>query len=51
MSDKLTDDIMTTIRAIKEYREKYGNTIEIDWYYKIFGTYKGLEDYLQKLNN
>lgn len=43
--------IMTTIRAIKECKEKHGNTIEIDQYYKTFGTYKGIEDYLQKLNN
>ena len=50
MSDKLTNDIMTTIRAIKEYKETHGNTLEINRYYKIFGTYKGIEDYLQKLN-
>ena len=50
MSDKLTNDIMTTICAIKEYKEKYGNTVEVDRYYKTFGTYKGIEDYLQKLN-
>ena len=50
MSDKLVDEIITTIRAIKEYEEKHGNTIEIDRYYKTFGTYKGIEDYLQKLN-
>ena len=50
MSDKFTNEIMTTIRAIKEYKEKHGNTIEIDRYYKNFGTYKGIEDYLQKLN-
>ena len=48
MSDKFTNEIMTTIRAIKEYKEKHGNAIEIDRYY---GTYKGIEDYLQKLNN
>lgn len=50
ISDKLTNEIMTTIRAIKEYKEKYGNTVEIDQYYKAFGTYKGIADYLQKLN-
>ena len=50
MSDKFTNEIMSTIRAIKEYKEKHGNTIEIDRYYKNFGTYKGIEDYLQKLN-
>ncbi len=50
MSDKFTNEIMTTIRAIKEYKEKHGNTIEIDRYYKTFGTYKGIEDYVQKLN-
>ena len=50
MSDKLTNDIMTTIRAIKEYKDKYGNTVEVDRYYKTFGTYKGIEDYLRKLN-
>ena len=50
MSDEFTNEIMTTIRAIKEYKEKHGNTIEIDRYYKTFGTYKGIEDYLQKLN-
>ena len=47
MSDQLTDEIMITIRAIKEYKEKHGNTIEIDRYYKTFGTYKGIENYLQ----
>lgn len=50
MSDKFAKKILTTIRAIKEYKEKHGNTIEIDLYYDIFGTYKGIEDYLQKLN-
>ena len=50
MSDKFTNEIMTTIRTIKEYKDKYGNTVEIDWYYKTFGTYKGIEEYLQKLN-
>ena len=50
MSDQLTDEIMITIRAIKEYKEMYGNTVEIDWYYNTFGTYKEIEDYLQKLN-
>ena len=51
MSDKITNDVMTTICAIKEYKDKYGNTVEIDRYYKTFGTYKGIADYLQKLNN
>ena len=46
MSDKFTNEIMTTIRAIKEYKD----TIEIDRYYKTFGKYKGIEDYLRKLN-
>ena len=50
MSDQLTDEIMITIRAIKEYKEKYGNTVEIDWYCNTFGTYKGIGEYLQKLN-
>ena len=50
MSDQLTNDIMTTIRAIKEYKEKYGNTVEIDWYYNTFGTYKGIADHLQNFN-
>ena len=48
MSDKLVNEIITTIRAIKEYEEKHGNTIEIDWYYKTFGTYKGIVDYLKE---
>ena len=30
MSDKFTNEIMTTIRTIKEYKDKYGNTVEID---------------------
>ena len=47
MSDKFTNEIMTTIRAIKEHKEKYENTIEVDWYYKTFRTYKGIENYLQ----
>ena len=51
MSDKITNDVMTTIRAIKEYKDKYGNTVEIDRYYNTFGTYKGIEEYLQKSNN
>ena len=50
MSDKFVNETMSTIRVIKEYKEKHGNTIEIDRYYKTFGTYKGTEDYLQKLN-
>ena len=50
MSDKFVNETMSTIRVIKEYKEKHGNTIEIDRYYKTFGTYKGIEDYLQKLN-
>ena len=50
MSDQLTNDIMTTIRAIKEYKETHGNTLEINRYYKTFGTYKGIAEYLQKLN-
>ena len=50
MSDKITNDVMTTIRAIKEYKDKYGNTVEIDRYYNTFGTYKRIEEYLQKLN-
>lgn len=50
MSDKFTNEIMTTIHAIKEYKEKQGNTIEIDRYYKTFGTYKGIADYLKKLD-
>ena len=48
MSDKLVDEIMTTIRAIKEYEEKHGNTIDIDRYYKTFGTYKCIVDYLKE---
>lgn len=27
MSDKFTNEIMTTIRTIKEYKDKYGNTV------------------------
>lgn len=50
MSDKFVNETMSTIRVIKEYKEKHGNTIEIDRYYKTSGTYKGIEDYLQKLN-
>ena len=50
MSDKFVNETMSTIHVIKEYKEKHGNTIEIDRYYKTFGTYKGIEDYLQKLN-
>ena len=50
MSDKFVNETMSTIRVIKEYKEKHGNTIEIDRYYKTFGTFKGIEDYLQKLN-
>ena len=50
MSDKITNDVMTTIRAIKEYKDKYGNTVEIDRYYETFDTYKGIAEYLQKLN-
>ena len=50
MSDKFVNETMSTIRVIKEYKKKHGNTIEMDRYYKTFGTYKGIEDYLQKLN-
>ena len=50
MPDKFTNKIMTTIRSIRKYKEKHGNTIEIDRYYKTFGIFKGIEDYLQKLN-
>ena len=50
MSDKFVNETMSTIRVIKEYKEKHGNTIEIDRYYKTFGTYKSIADYLKKLD-
>ena len=50
MSDQLTNDIMTTIRAIKEYKETHGNTLEINQDYKTFGTYNGIADHLQNFN-
>lgn len=49
MSDIFAKEIMTTNSAIKEYNENHGNTLEIDRYYKTFGTYKGIEGYSQRL--
>ena len=41
MSDKFVNETMSTIRVIKEYKEKHGNTIEISGIIKLLAHIKG----------
>ena len=40
-------DIMKKIAIMQEYKDKYGED-DINEYFKIFGTWRGIEDYLSE---
>ena len=40
-------DIMNKIKIMQEYKDKYGED-DINEYFEIFGTWRGIEDYLSE---
>ena len=44
---KITDETMATIRAIQCYKDKYGNDEAVIKYYQEHGTYAGIVEFLQ----
>lgn len=49
MKDDFTAEIMETIPVISDYKEKHNDDTEIEQYYKAFGSYEGIAEYLNNL--
>ena len=46
MNDQeFTEDTMNKIKTMQAYKDQYGDD-DINEYFKIFGTWRGIEDYL-----
>ena len=44
---KFTKDTMNKIKIMQAYKDQYGED-DINEYFKIFGTWRGIEDYLSE---
>lgn len=49
--DNFSRQVMEIITAIQRYIDKNGNAEAIDKYYQTHGTYKGIIEYLNGLEN
>ena len=47
----VSNEVMEIIFAIQHYIDKTGNTEAIDKYYQTYGTYSGIVEYLNDLND
>lgn len=51
LNDILLDDVMRTINAIDDFIKRNGNIKVIENYYKKYGTYNGIVEYLNKIED
>lgn len=47
-NDRMVNEIMSTIKIITQYKEKYKNIDKVYAYYRQHGTYKGVSEYLRQ---
>ena len=49
--NNISNEVMKIIAAIQSYIDKTGSVEAIDKYYQIYGTYSGIVEYLNDLND